>query len=115
ADNLRRVGVGHVAVMDTPGHPIVYAEHVVDPVRPTVLVYGHYDVQPPDPLELWASPPFEPVRRDGTLYARGASDDKGQAFMHVKAAEAYLQSGAGLPVNLKFMIEGEEESGSSNL
>ena len=115
ADNLRRVGMEKVEVMDTPGHPIVYAEHVVDPSRPTVLVYGHYDVQPPDPMELWESPPFEPVRKNGTLYARGSSDDKGQAFMHVKAAEAWLQGGDGLPVNLKFMIEGEEESGSSSL
>lgn len=115
ADNLRKAGLQRAEVMDTPGHPIVYAEHIVDPARPTVLVYGHYDVQPPDPLELWESPPFEPVRKNGTLYARGASDDKGQAFMHVKAAEAYLRSGEDLPVNLKFMIEGEEESGSSSL
>ena len=115
ADDLRRAGMATVEVMETPGHPIVFAEHVADPALPTVLVYGHYDVQPPDPLELWESPPFEPVVRDGVLYARGSSDDKGQAFMHVKAAEAYLKGGEPLPVNLKFMIEGEEESGSSSL
>src|SRR5690606_4798277 len=102
-------------VMETGGHPIVYAEHHVGDDRPTVLVYGHYDVQPPDPLDLWESPPFEPVEKDGHLVARGSADDKGQAFMHVKAAEAYLQSGADLPVNLKLMIEGEEESGSTHL
>lgn len=115
AEDLRRIGMPRVEVMDTPGHPIVYAERIEDPALPTVLVYGHYDVQPPDPLELWESPPFEPVEKNGALYARGASDDKGQAFMHVKAAEAYLQTGGRLPVNLKLMIEGEEESGSVNL
>ncbi len=115
ADDLRRIGVQTVEVMETGGHPIVYAEHHVGDDRPTVLVYGHYDVQPPDPLDLWESPPFEPVEKDGHLVARGSADDKGQAFMHVKAAEAYLQSGADLPVNLKLMIEGEEESGSTHL
>lgn len=114
ADHFRRIGMQRAEVMETEGHPIVYAEHITDEARPTVLVYGHYDVQPPDPLELWTSPPFEPVRRDGNLYARGTSDDKGQAFMHVKAAEAYLQAGAP-PVNLKFILEGEEESGSAHL
>ena len=119
ADNLRAIGVETVEVMETgtaakPGHPIVYAEHHVSESAPTVLVYGHYDVQPPDPLDLWDSPPFEPVEKDGDLVARGSADDKGQAFMHVKAAEAYLASGAP-PVNLKMMIEGEEESGSVNL
>jgi acetylornithine deacetylase/succinyl-diaminopimelate desuccinylase-like protein len=120
ADDFRRVGMQQVEIMDTgssekPGHPVVYAEHVSDPAKPTVLVYGHYDVQPPDPLDLWESPPFEPVEQDGHLVARGSSDDKGQAFMHVKAAEAYLKGGEALPVNLKFLIEGEEESGSVNL
>ena len=115
ADDLRRIGIQKVDVMETGGHPIVYAEHHVSDDRPTVLVYGHYDVQPPDPLDLWESPPFEPVVKNGDIVARGAADDKGQAFMHVKAAEAYLQSGAELPVNLKMMIEGEEESGSVNL
>ncbi len=120
ADNLRAIGIAKVEVMDTgsadtPGHPIVYAEHHVSDDAPTVLVYGHYDVQPPDPLELWDQDPFEPVVKDGNLVARGSADDKGQAFMHVKAAESYLQSGMDLPVNLKMMIEGEEESGSVNL
>ncbi len=120
ADDLRRIGMQTVEVMETgssasPGHPIVYAEHRASETAPTVLVYGHYDVQPPDPLELWDSPPFEPVIKDGNIVARGAADDKGQAFMHVKSVEAYLQSGTELPVNLKMMIEGEEESGSVHL
>ncbi len=115
AGHLREIGLQHAEVVDTGGHPIVYAEHVTGEERPTVLVYGHYDVQPPDPLGLWDSPPFEPTRRNGTLYARGACDDKGQLFMHVKAAEAYLQEEGALPVNLKFVIEGEEESGSTHL
>ncbi|QXD16753.1 dipeptidase [Rhodocaloribacter litoris] len=115
ADHLETIGMAHTEVLDTAGHPVVYAEHVVDPARPTVLVYGHYDVQPPDPLALWTSPPFEPVIRDGVIYARGACDDKGQLFMHLKAAEAYLATGEGPPVNLKFLLEGEEESGSEHL
>ena len=116
ADDLRRIGVGHVEVMETGGHPIVYAEHrSADADAPTVLVYGHYDVQPPDPLELWDSPPFEPVIKDGDIVARGSADDKGQAFMHVKAVEAYLQAEGGLPVHLKMMVEGEEENGSVHL
>ena len=112
AEHLQSIGINRAEVMPTDGHPIVFAEHIVDEELPTVLMYGHYDVQPPDPLDLWDSPPFEPVRRNGTLYARGACDDKGQLFMHLKAAESYLQSGEDLPVNLKFIIEGEEESGS---
>ena len=120
ADTLRDAGFDTVEVLETgtaesPGHPVVYAEHHVSDDAPTVLVYGHYDVQPPDPLELWDHDPFEPTEVDGDLVARGAADDKGQAFMHVKAAEAYLQSGAGLPVNLKVMVEGEEENGSVHL
>jgi acetylornithine deacetylase/succinyl-diaminopimelate desuccinylase-like protein len=115
ADELRRIGMQKAELMETGGHPIVYAEHHVSDDRPTVLVYGHYDVQPPDPLELWESPPFEPVIKNGNIVARGAADDKGQAFMHVKSAEAYLQSEGELPVNLKMMIEGEEESGSVHL
>ena len=115
ADHFSAIGVQHAEVIATDGHPVVYAEHVVDDDRPTVLVYGHYDVQPPDPLELWTSPPFEPTRKNGTLYARGACDDKGQMFMHAKAAEAYLQQEGDLPVNLKFVIEGEEETGSKHL
>src|SRR5690606_34756407 len=101
-------------IVPTSGHPIVYAEKIVDPSKPTVLVYGHYDVQPPDPLELWHSGPFEPVIKDGKIYARGACDDKGQMFMHVKALEVMAKTGE-LPCNVKFMIEGEEEVGSSNL
>ncbi len=115
ADELRRIGMETVELKETGGHPIVFAEHHVSDDVPTVLVYGHYDVQPPDPLELWESPPFEPVIKDGHLVARGTADDKGQAFMHVKSAEAYLQSEGSLPVNLKMMIEGEEESGSLHL
>jgi acetylornithine deacetylase/succinyl-diaminopimelate desuccinylase-like protein len=121
ADDLRRIGMSTVEVMETgtpdaPGHPVVFAEHRSERAdAPTVLVYGHYDVQPPDPLDLWESPPFEPVIRDGDIIARGSADDKGQAFMHVKAAEAYLAAEGGLPVHLKMMIEGEEENGSAHL
>jgi acetylornithine deacetylase/succinyl-diaminopimelate desuccinylase-like protein len=113
-DQLNAIGIQKAEVRATKGHPIVYAEHIVDESLPTILVYGHYDVQPPDPLELWDSPPFEPVTRNGAIYARGSADDKGQLYMHVKAAEAYL-NGGDPPVNLKFIIEGEEESGSVNL
>lgn len=116
ADHMKSIGIQRVEVMDTDGHPIVYGEHLVDPSKPTVLVYGHYDVQPPDPLDLWESDPFEPVlKEDGRLVARGSCDDKGQVFMHVKALEAYLKAEETLPLNLKFLIEGEEESGSVNL
>ncbi|HGY09652.1 MAG TPA: dipeptidase [Oceanithermus profundus] len=111
ADRLTEAG-GAVEVVATAGHPIVYAEKHVSDDAPTVLVYGHYDVQPPDPLELWETPPFEPTIKDGKIYARGASDDKGQVFAHVAAA---LQLAGDLPVNLKFLIEGEEEVGSPNL
>jgi len=104
-------GLDHAEVVQTDGHPIVFAEHHAGDDRPTVIVYGHYDVQPPDPLEEWDTDPFEPTRRNGTVYARGACDDKGQMFMHVTAAEALLQDGDP-PVNLKFVIEGEEETGS---
>jgi acetylornithine deacetylase/succinyl-diaminopimelate desuccinylase-like protein len=115
ADHLEGIGLQHAELVETGGHPIVLAEHVVDESRPTVLIYGHYDVQPPDPLELWNSPPFEPTRKNGTIYARGACDDKGQLLMPIKAAESYLQGEGDLPVNLKFVIEGEEESGSKHL
>lgn len=114
-DELERIGMPRAEVMETPGHPIVYAERIEDPALPTVLVYGHYDVQPPDPLELWTSPPFEPVVADGHVVARGACDDKGQLFVHLKAAEAYLRAEGRLPVNLKILLEGEEESGSVHL
>lgn len=115
ADALRRAGMEQVEIYPTDGHPIVYGEHVHAPGKPTVLVYGHYDVQPVDPLELWESPPFEPTIRDNKLFARGATDDKGQIFLHIKAAEALLQLDKELPVNLKFCIEGEEEVTSPNL
>ena len=115
AEHLRAAGTERVELMATDGHPIVYAEHFVGTDRPTVLVYGHYDVQPPDPLDEWESDPFEPVIRDGSLYGRGTSDDKGQLFMHVAALASYLRSGNQPPVNLKFVVEGEEESGSNHL
>ncbi|SHL23964.1 dipeptidase [Hymenobacter psychrotolerans] len=111
---LEEVGLDNVELCQTAGNPIVYGEKIIDPSLPTVLVYGHYDVQPADPYELWTSPPFEPVIKDGKIYARGACDDKGQVYMHVKALEVMNQEG-GLPCNIKVMIEGEEEIGSSNL
>jgi acetylornithine deacetylase/succinyl-diaminopimelate desuccinylase-like protein len=111
---LINAGVDRAEIYTTPGHPIVYAEKIVDPAWPTVLVYGHYDVQPADPLELWNSPPFEPVIKDGRIYARGACDDKGQVYMHVKAFEAMAKNNV-LCTNIKFLIEGEEEIGSINL
>lgn len=104
----------HVEICETAGYPIVYAEHIIDPNLPTVLVYGHYDVQPADPYELWDSPPFEPVVKNEKIYARGSADDKGQVYMHVKAYEALIKT-ESLPCNVKFMIEGEEEVGSENL
>ncbi|MFN3793476.1 MAG: dipeptidase [Chitinophagaceae bacterium] len=112
--HLKKAGADTTKIYATPGHPIVYGEKNVDPSKPTVLVYGHYDVQPPDPLELWHSGPFEPVIKDGKIYARGACDDKGQFFMHVKALEVMNNSGS-FPCNIKFLIEGEEEVGSPNL
>ena len=115
AAQFRGLGL-EVELCETAGHPIVFAEAKADPSKPTVLVYGHYDVQPPDPLDLWTTPPFEPTRRDGNIVARGATDDKGQMFTHVKSAEAWLKGTKGkLPVNLKFLIEGEEEVGSAHL
>ncbi len=114
ADRLKEAGAEKITVFPTAKHPIVYGEKMIDPSKPTVLVYGHYDVQPADPLELWNSPPFEPVIKDGNIYARGACDDKGQMYMHVKAFEAMVQT-SQLPCNVKFMIEGEEEIGSENL
>src|SRR5215213_1919480 len=107
-------GADKAEVMNTDGHPAVYAEKIIDPNKPTVLVYGHYDVQPPEPLELWTSGPFEPVIKDGKLYARGSADDKGQFYMHVKALEMLTKTNS-LQTNIKFLIEGEEEIGSPNL
>jgi len=118
--HLKQAGADNVQIFETAGYPIVYGEKITDPALPTVLVYGHYDVQPADPIELWTSPPFEPAIRktaihpEGAIFARGACDDKGQMFMHVKAFEAMVQAGE-LACNVKFMIEGEEEVGSANL
>ncbi len=114
ADKLKEAGADEVEVCPTAGNPIVYGEKIVDPSLPTVLIYGHYDVQPADPLELWDTPPFEPTIRDGKIYARGAADDKGQFYMHIKAFE-YMMKNNALACNIKFMIEGEEEVGSANL
>jgi acetylornithine deacetylase/succinyl-diaminopimelate desuccinylase-like protein len=115
AEEMRRVGLQNVRLMDTPGFPIVYGDWMGAPGAPTILFYGHYDVQPVDPLDLWQSPPFEATIRDGEIYARGAADDKGQVFMHLKAVEAHLKEKGRLPVNIKFMLEGEEEVGSEHL
>ena len=111
---MESAGVDHAEICPTDGHPIVYGEKIIDPALPTVLVYGHYDVQPPDPLDLWDSPPFEPVIKNEKIYARGSCDDKGQVYMHLKAFEAMMATDS-LPCNVKFMIEGEEEVGSDNL
>lgn len=114
AEKLEAAGADKVEVCQTAGYPVVYGEKLIDDRLPTILVYGHYDVQPADPIELWTSPPFEPVVKDGKIYARGASDDKGQMYMHLKAFEMMMANG-GVPCNVKFMIEGEEEVGSDNL
>src|SRR6201991_2131445 len=111
---LLKAGVDEAEVYPTAGHPVVYGEKIIDKTKPTVLVYGHYDVQPADPLELWHSGPFEPVIKDGKIYARGACDDKGQMYMHIKALEVMAKTNTQ-PCNIKIMIEGEEEVGSSNL
>ncbi len=114
SERLKEAGADNVEICKTDGYPIIYGEKIIDPTLPTVLVYGHYDVQPPDPLDLWDSPPFEPVIKDGKIYARGAADDKGQVYMHVKAFELMMRTNS-LPCNIKFMIEGEEEVGSIHL
>jgi acetylornithine deacetylase/succinyl-diaminopimelate desuccinylase-like protein len=111
---LKEAGADKVELCETKGHPIVYGEKIIDSAKPTVLVYGHYDVQPPDPLALWNTPPFEPTIRDGKIYARGSCDDKGQMYMHIKAFEILMKHSL-LSCNVKFMIEGEEEVGSDNL
>jgi acetylornithine deacetylase/succinyl-diaminopimelate desuccinylase-like protein len=113
-EKFTSAGVDKVEICETPGHPIVYAEKIVNPSLPTILVYGHYDVQPADPLNLWNSPAFEPVIKDDKIYARGSCDDKGQVYMHVKAFEAMMKLNQ-LSCNVKFMVEGEEEVGSDNL
>jgi len=115
AGRLEKAGLEHIEIHETAGHPIIYADHLHAPGRPTILVYGHYDVQPVDPLHLWTSPPFEAEVRDNKLYARGATDDKGQLFLHIKAIEAILSQEQKLPVNIKVCIEGEEEISSMNL
>ena len=119
-ESLKKAGCDHVELFETPGNPIVYGEKIINKNLPTVLVYGHYDVQPADPIDLWNSPPFEPVIKttaihpEGAIFARGACDDKGQMYMHIKAFE-YMIAEGNLPCNVKFMIEGEEEVGSKNL
>ncbi|MGH9858644.1 MAG: M20/M25/M40 family metallo-hydrolase, partial [Candidatus Acidiferrales bacterium] len=115
ADKLRAAGMDAVEILPTGGHPMVYAEWLKAPGKPTILFYGHYDVQPAEPLELWTTPAFEPTVRNGSLYARGTADDKGQVHIHVKAIEALMKTQGALPINLKVMIEGEEEIGSANL
>src|SRR6476659_9513000 len=115
ADELTRIGLENVRLAPTNGYPIVYGDWLRAPGAPTVLFYGHYDVQPVDPISHWQTPPFEATVRDGELYARGAADDKGQVFMHIKAIEAHLKQGGSLPCNIKFFIEGEEEVGSVHL
>jgi acetylornithine deacetylase/succinyl-diaminopimelate desuccinylase-like protein len=115
ADEMRRIGMQNVRLIETPGNPVVYGDWLAAEGAPTILFYGHYDVQPVDPLNLWESPPFEATVRDGEIYARGAADDKGQVFMHFKAIEAHLKQNGRLPVNLRVILEGEEEVGSANL
>lgn len=115
SSHLKAVGLEHVQVMETAGHPLVYADWLGAPEAPTVLLYGHYDVQPVDPVELWSSPPFEATIREGNIYGRGAVDDKGQVFAHFKAFEAYLKNTGKLPLNVKVLVEGEEEIGSEHL
>ncbi|MNH98240.1 Succinyl-diaminopimelate desuccinylase [compost metagenome] len=112
---LKQAGLEHVEILATEGHPVVYGDWLHAPGQPTVLVYGHYDVQPAEPLELWDTPPFEPLIRDNKIFGRGATDDKGQLLLHVKAVEAFLQTAGHLPINIKFCIEGEEEIASLHL
>jgi len=114
-DEMRRVGLQNVKLIETPGNPVVYGDWLGAPEAPTILFYGHYDVQPVDPLDLWESPPFTATIRDGEIFARGSADDKGQVFMHLKAIEAYLKQVGSLPVNIKLILEGEEEVGSGHL
>jgi acetylornithine deacetylase/succinyl-diaminopimelate desuccinylase-like protein len=115
ADEMRRIGLQNVRLIDTPGNPVVYGDWLGAPGAPTILFYGHYDVQPVDPIDLWESPPFDATIRDGEIFARGSADDKGQVFMHFKAVEAHMKQAGRLPVNIKFILEGEEEVGSAHL
>lgn len=115
ADKLKKAGMSRVEIIQTEGHPLVYGEWLGAPGKPTVLIYGHYDVQPVDPIELWDSKPFDPVVKNGKIYARGATDDKGQMYMHIKSVEAFFKTEGSLPLNIKFIIEGEEEVGSESL
>jgi acetylornithine deacetylase/succinyl-diaminopimelate desuccinylase-like protein len=115
AEELKRVGLQNVRLIETPGNPVVYGDWLGAQGAPTILFYGHYDVQPVDPVDQWTSPPFEATVRDGEIYARGSADDKGQVFMHIKAVEAHLKQQGKLPLNIKFFIEGEEEVGSVHL
>ena len=115
ASKLREAGLNKIEIFQTEGHPLVYGEWLGAPGKPTVLIYGHYDVQPVDPIELWSSQPFEPTIVGDNIFARGATDDKGQMFMHIKSVEAYFKTHGSLPLNVKFLIEGEEEIGSTNL
>jgi acetylornithine deacetylase/succinyl-diaminopimelate desuccinylase-like protein len=115
ADSLGKAGLENIEIIPTAGHPLVYADWLHAAGKPTVLCYGHYDVQPADPLELWETPAFEPAERNGNLHARGACDDKGQTYMHIKAVEALRQVNGTLPLNVKFLIEGEEEVGGASI
>ncbi|MGA7723430.1 MAG: dipeptidase [Ignavibacteriaceae bacterium] len=115
ANMLHNAGMSRVEIFKTEGHPLVYGEWLGAPGKPVVLIYGHYDVQPVDPVELWETPPFDPVIKDGKIYARGTTDDKGQIFMHFKSVESFFKVDGSLPLNVKFIIEGEEETGSQNL
>jgi len=112
---MKDAGIESVRIMATGGHPVVYGEWLHAPGKPTVLIYGHFDTQPVDPLDLWDRPPFEPVIKDGRIYARGASDNKGNLFIPLTVVEAMLKTAGKVPVNLKFLFEGEEEAGSENL
>ncbi|MFQ6673999.1 MAG: M20/M25/M40 family metallo-hydrolase, partial [Fidelibacterota bacterium] len=114
-ENMLGIGLERAELFETAGHPIVYGEWLGAPGSPTVLIYGHYDVQPVDPLELWDSPPFEPEVRSGRMYGRGTVDDKGQVHIHTKAIESWIKAQGALPLNVKFIAEGEEEIGSENL
>src|SRR5256886_545095 len=115
ADEMRRIGLQNVRLIDTPGNPVVYGDWLGAAGAPTILFYRPYHVQPVDPIDLWGSPPFDATIRDGEIYARGSADDKGQVFMHFKAVEAYMKQTGRLPVNIKFILEGEEEVGSAHL